>query len=239
MENMAPPSRQEIWKMFDTISPTYDRVNRWMTFGLDLYWRGKMASFLPKEENLLVLDCATGTADQALSLAKKAPHIVKIIGIDLSEEMLLKGSKKLQATSFAHKIELKKASALEIPYESGSFHCVTISFGIRNVVDVGSCLKEILRVLKPGGKVLILETSLPENALLKKAHAIYLQRILPKIGGWISKQKSAYEYLQQTAETFPSGSAFCDLLQEAGFTKATSHPLSLGAVSIYEGQRPL
>lgn len=236
---MSSPSRKEIWKMFDTISPTYDQVNRWMTFGLDLYWRGKMASFLPREENLVILDCATGTADQAITLLGKAPQIAKIIGIDLSEEMLLQGTKKIAATSFSHKIELRKASALEIPYENSSFHCVTISFGIRNVVDVGFCLKELLRVLKPGGKVLILETSIPKNKLLQKMHGLYLQRILPKIGGWISKEKSAYEYLHQTAESFPSGNAFCDLLLQAGFEKPRCNPLTLGVVSIYEAKKSL
>jgi demethylmenaquinone methyltransferase/2-methoxy-6-polyprenyl-1,4-benzoquinol methylase len=236
---MADLSRKEIWKMFDTISPTYDRVNRWMTFGLDLHWRGKMASYLPSGENLVLLDCATGTADQALSLLQKSPHINKIVGIDLSEEMLLQGGKKIKSSPFADKIELKKASALEIPYENATFHCVTISFGIRNVTDVNTCLKEILRVLKPGGKALILETSLPSNKMLQKMHGIYLQKILPKLGGWISKQRNAYEYLQRTAESFPSGKDFCKLLQEAGFDKALCNPLTLGVVSIYEAEKSL
>ncbi len=236
---MTDLSRKEIWKMFDTISPTYDRVNRWMTFGLDLYWRGKMASFLPLGKNLMLLDCATGTADQALSLLQKSPHIDKIVGIDLSEEMLLQAKKKIQKTAFANKIELKTASALEIPYADETFHCVTISFGIRNVVDVNACLKEILRVLKPGGKALILETSLPENKLLQKMHGMYLQKILPRIGGWISKQKSAYDYLHQTAESFPSGNTFCELLQKAGFDKTSCNPLTLGVVSIYEAGKRL
>ncbi len=234
---MPDPSRKEIWKMFDTISPTYDRVNRWMTFGLDLHWRRKMASFLPNGEQLLVLDCATGTADQALILLQRSHRISKIVGIDLSEEMLCYGKKKVERSPYANKVELKKASALEIPYESETFHCVTISFGIRNVVDVNACLQEMLRVLKPGGKVLILETSLPENKLLQKMHAIYLGQILPRIGGWISRQKSAYEYLQQTAEKFPSGSAFCSLLQQAGFHKASCKPLTLGVVSLYEAEK--
>ena len=236
---MEEISRKDIWKMFDAISPTYDRVNRWMTFGLDLHWRRKMASFLPLGQDLLLLDCATGTADQALSLLKKSPRIAKIIGIDLSEEMIIRGQKKIQKTPYLEKIELKKGSALEIPYPNELFHCVTISFGIRNVVDVEACLKEMFRVLKPGGKALILETSLPENKVLQKMHGIYLQKILPKIGGWISKQQNAYEYLQKTAESFPCGPAFCHLLQEAGFNKAICHPLQLGVVSIYEAEKSL
>lgn len=234
---MQDLSRKEIWKMFDTISPTYDRVNRWMTFGLDLYWRRKMVTFLPDGEQLIVLDCATGTADQALILLQHSNRISKIVGIDLSEEMLCYGKKKVERCPYANKVELKKASALEIPYENETFHCVTISFGIRNVVDVNACLKEMLRVLKPGGKVLILETSIPENRILKKMHKIYLGQILPRIGGWISRKKSAYEYLQKTAEKFPSGDTFCSLLQQAGFHRASCRPLTLGVVSIYEAQK--
>jgi demethylmenaquinone methyltransferase/2-methoxy-6-polyprenyl-1,4-benzoquinol methylase len=153
--------------------------------------------------------------------------------------MLAQGKKKIRKTTFTEKIELKKASALEIPYANEMFHCVTISFGIRNVVDVNACLTEMLRVLKPGGKALILETSLPENRALRKMHGTYLQKILPKLGGWISKKQNAYEYLQKTAESFPSGHAFCRLLTQAGFHQAICHPLTLGVVSIYEAEKSL
>ena len=232
------PSRNEIWKMFDTISSTYDKTNRLMTMGLDRYWRNKMASLLPQQDKIELLDCATGTADQIISLMQKKSSIEKAIGIDLSEEMIEIGRSKLKNHLFNERVELQIASALNIPFEEGRFDCVTMSFGIRNVLNVELCLQEILKVLKPGGRVLILETSIPKMRLIKFFHLLYLRKILPRIGGWISKQKNAYQYLNQTTETFPSGKAFCDLMEKAGFYTVICHPLTFGAVSIYQADKP-
>ncbi|MES2200257.1 MAG: bifunctional demethylmenaquinone methyltransferase/2-methoxy-6-polyprenyl-1,4-benzoquinol methylase UbiE [Chlamydiota bacterium] len=231
------PSRTEIWKMFDTLSQTYDKTNRWMTFGLDLYWRKKMGSFLPGKNNISLLDCATGTADQIISLVKYSPKIEEAIGIDLSEEMLEIGKNKVKKTLFAKKIHLQTASALDLPFPENRFDCVTLSFGIRNVTDVSSCLQEILRVLKPDGRALILETSLPKTKILRLFHVFYIRKVLPIIGGLISKKKQAYQYLNKTAETFPHGEDFCVLLEKAGFTKVSCHPMTFGAVSIYQANK--
>lgn len=231
------PSRTEIWKMFDKISSTYDRANRLMTLGLDLYWRKKMASFLPKQGPIHLLDCATGTGDQLFSLLKHSTLITKAVGIDLSEEMLVIGRKKLSKKRFASDVHLELASALAIPFEAEHFDCITLSFGIRNVVNVDLCLKELYRVLKPNGKLLILETSHPKGAFVQQFHLFYLRKILPLVGGWISKQKQAYKYLNQTAETFASGSAFCKQIELVGFSEVRCHPLTFGAVSIYEGTK--
>jgi len=239
MSNQAvEPSRKEIWKMFDTISATYDKTNRFMTMGLDRGWRKKMASLLPKLPKIELLDCATGTADQIISLMKKSNSIEKAIGIDLAQEMVEIGRNKLKKHPFNDQVELQIASALEIPFEENRFDCVTMSFGIRNVSNVELCLKEILRVLKPGGRVLILETSLPKMRLIQFFHLLYLRKILPRIGGWISKQKTAYQYLNQTTETFPSGKVFCKLMEKAGFCTVICHPLTCGTVSIYQADKP-
>jgi demethylmenaquinone methyltransferase/2-methoxy-6-polyprenyl-1,4-benzoquinol methylase len=237
-DQAVEPSRKEIWKMFDTISSTYDKTNRLMTMGLDRGWRKKMASLLPKLPKIELLDCATGTADQIISLMQKSDSIEKAIGIDLSEEMVEIGRNKLKKHSFNERVELRIASALEIPFDENRFDCVTMSFGIRNVSSVELCLQEILRVLKPGGRVLILETSIPKMRLIKFFHLLYLRKILPRIGGWISKQKTAYQYLNQTTETFPSGKVFCDVMEKAGFCKVICHPLTCGAVSIYQADKP-
>lgn len=236
---MSEPSRQEIWKMFNTLSRTYDQTNRWMTFGLDLYWRKKVGSFLPRGRDLRLLDCATGTADQILALMRHRSQIKEAIGIDLAEQMLEIGQKKVEQTPFFSQITLQKASILEIPFPENHFDCVTLSFGIRNVTDVPACLKEILRVLKPGGKALILETSIPKNPIVRHLHIWYLRNILPKVGGIISKQKYAYNYLNQTAESFPCAERFCALLESAGFVAIKQHPLTAGAVSVYEGSKSL
>jgi demethylmenaquinone methyltransferase/2-methoxy-6-polyprenyl-1,4-benzoquinol methylase len=236
---MTEPSRKEIWNMFNALSRTYDQTNRWMTLGLDLYWRKKVGSFLPRGKDLTLLDCATGTADQILSLMRHRSQIKHAIGIDLAEGMLAIGNKKISQTPFHKQINLQKASILDIPFPQDRFDCVTLSFGIRNVTHVSNCLMEIFRVLKPGGKLLILETSIPKNRMLRNLHLWYLRNILPKVGGIISKQKHAYDYLNQTAETFPSGDRFCDLLTEVGFKSVKQHPLSGGVVSIYEAAKPL
>jgi demethylmenaquinone methyltransferase/2-methoxy-6-polyprenyl-1,4-benzoquinol methylase len=231
------PSRQEIWKMFDGISHTYDLVNRVMTLGLDTFWRKKMASYLPQQKEIHLLDLATGTADQLIALMESSPHIVQAVGVDLAQEMIRLGVEKLKAKPYAAKVLLQEASALNLPFDAACFDCVTISFGIRNVTDVHKCLSEMFRVLKKGGKALILEGSLPSNKGLRAAHLFYLRHMMPRIGGWISKQKHAYHYLNRTIETFPSGKAFCDLLIQAGFSQAIPHPLSGGMVTIYEGTK--
>lgn len=237
MPAVKEPSRNEIWKMFDAISSTYDKVNRCMTFGLDLYWRKKMSSFLPEKEDLFILDTATGTADQIISLFKHSSKIKHVTGIDLSKEMVAIGKQKIEKQPYKDKVNLQVASALELPFADESFDCITMSFGIRNVTDVLSCLKEMRRVLKKSGRLLILEASLPKNILLKGFHLFYLRYLLPNIGGFISKQKHAYVYLNKTIETFPQGESFLSLLKEAGFKQAVAHPLTGGMVTIYQGDQ--
>ena len=235
---LLEPSRNEIWKMFDAISSTYDKTNRFMTMGLDLYWRKKMSFFLPQGKDLSLLDCATGTGDQIISLMQHSSSIKECVGIDLSEEMISIAQKKIQKQLLANQVHLQIASALELPFKEDTFDCVTMSFGIRNVTSVETCLQEIFRVLKPGGRVLILETSIPKLRLIKMLHIVYLRKILPYIGGWVSKQKKAYQYLNQTTEMFPSGELFCKKLQDTNFKAIQCHPLTLGAVSIYQADKP-
>jgi len=232
------PSREGIWNMFDTISPTYDRVNKMMTFGLDSFWRKKIAKFLPERKEMALLDCATGTADQIFTLLQQNPNIDQVVGIDLAKSMLKIGEKKLRNTPYEKKVMLIEANALDLPFTPFTFDVVTMSFGIRNVTDVMLCLSEIFRVLKSGGRVIILECSTPENRLLKTGYLLYCRHLLPKIGGWISKTPEAYRYLNKTAESFPSGKAFCNLLNKAGFINVASVPLTFGTVSIYLGDKP-
>jgi len=224
------PSREQIWTMFDEISPTYDRVNRWMTFGLDQYWRKKALQYIPRHP-IKVLDCATGTGDQLFALAKH-PEIVQGVGIDLAKNMLaLARLKAAKHASFP--CSFVEASLLDIPFETHTFDVATLAFGIRNVTDVEKALREIQRVLIPKGRILILETSLPSHPILAKGHRIYLHHILPKIGALLSKKRDAYHYLHKTARTFPHGATFCKILSDAGFVNVSCHPLTFGAVSLY------
>ncbi len=228
------PSRTEIWKMFDQISPTYDRLNKLLSFGLDSYWRHAVKAQLPYGDDLDLLDVATGTGDQTLSLIKTG-RIRQAVGIDMSQEMLNLFARKVKEHLLSHKVQLEKASALAIPFADSTFDVVTISFGIRNVTDLKQALQEMRRVLKPTGRLLILEFSQPSNPWLKRSHLFYLRHCLPRIAGLISQQKAAYTYLNRTIETFPYGQEFIDKMEEAGFVACTAHPLTFGVVSLYVG----
>ncbi len=230
-------SRVGIWKMFDQISPTYDKANRVMTLGLDQVWRRKMAYFLPDKQGQVLLDCATGTADQLISFMEGSDKVGQAIGIDLAQEMLAVGKKKMESKPYGNAISFQVASALDLPFEDAMFDCVAISFGIRNVTDVRKALSEFYRVLQKKGRVLILEGTVPKNFFLKKVHLFYLRNILPRVGGTISNNLDAYRYLNETIETFPSGEKFCKFLRAAGFKSVKAHPLTGGIATIYVGDK--
>ncbi len=228
----------KVEKMFDTISPTYDRTNRILSLGLDQYWRRQVAKFLPKKKPLYLLDCATGTGDQLIALMEPTQTIGQAIGIDLATEMLRLGRQKIKEKPYKDKILLQEASVTALPFSPNTFDCATISFGIRNVDNVPLALTEMYRVLKPGGRIVVLEFSLPRSDILRTFHLFYLRKCLPYIGGWLSNNRDAYTYLNKTIEAFPSGQNFCGLLNNAGFISACAHPLTLGIVTLYVGDKP-
>jgi demethylmenaquinone methyltransferase / 2-methoxy-6-polyprenyl-1,4-benzoquinol methylase len=233
----TPPSRTSIWHMFDRIAPTYDRLNHLLSFGLDFYWRRSLRPFFPKQEATSLLDCASGTGDQLFTLCKKIPTIQKAIGIDLSEEMLQRAREKAKRYRLKTAISFEKADLMKLPFDGESFDCATMAFGIRNLVDFPLALREIHRTLKPGGRLLILEFSLPSSTFLRALHLFYLRAFLPRLGGWLSKDPAAYRYLAQTIVTFPYGPAFLQTLTACGFVQAQSHPLSQGIVTLYIAEK--
>ncbi|MBI2743157.1 MAG: bifunctional demethylmenaquinone methyltransferase/2-methoxy-6-polyprenyl-1,4-benzoquinol methylase UbiE [Chlamydiales bacterium] len=223
--------------MFDAISPTYDTVNRVMTGGIDRRWRRELSSLLPSGDKLSLLDCATGTGDQLFSLMESSSTIATAVGIDLAQEMLKYAASKLETKPYKDRVQWIHASASDLPFAEATFDCLTISFGIRNVDDLSKSLQEFRRVLKSGGRLLILETSLPKNPLIRSAHLFYIRHLLPKIGGWLSKNRAAYVYLNKSAEAFPCGESFCSILREAGFKNVRAHPQTFGAVTIYQADK--
>ena len=229
-------NKLDSWKMFDQIASTYDRINRVLSFGMDRSWRRKVSKSLPLKKNLRILDLATGTGDQLISLFEHGASIQKVSGIDLSKEMLFLAKEKISQKSYQDKVELLSADAQKLPFPDNTFDAATFSFGIRNVPNPLQSLKEIYRTLKPQGKCLILEFSLPPQPI-KTPYLLYLRHILPRIGRLLSKSKSAYTYLNQTIETFPSGSAFATLMKQASFHKITLHPMTLGSVTLYIGTK--
>jgi demethylmenaquinone methyltransferase/2-methoxy-6-polyprenyl-1,4-benzoquinol methylase len=219
--------------MFNEISPTYDFVNRVLSFGQDVRWRKKVARFLPLKPHLEILDLATGTGDQIAALYRAKISIQKAVGIDLAEEMLNIGRWKLKKFPSA---ELMQGDAQKLNFPSESFDAATFSFGIRNVLDPLVSLREIHRILKQRGRCLILEFSMP-NRWIRPFFLFYLRTILPRLGGILSKNLAAYRYLNRTIETFPSGDAFLALMKSAGFSSLKRIPMNFGSVSLYVGEK--
>lgn len=242
MSNPTPsttePERQDVWQMFDRIAHRYDLLNRTLSMGIDISWRKKLAAMLPPQPGLRVLDLATGTADVPLALCDYNADVTEVVGMDLSEGMLALGKQKVTAAARDAQIQLSVGDAMQIPAEERSFDAVTISFGIRNVPDVSQTLREMYRVLRPGGYGLVLEFSTPEIPGWKQAYLLYLRHLLPRVGAMISGDSKAYRYLNQTIETFPYGQAFCNLMIEAGFTEVEGVELTGGIATIYRGMRP-
>lgn len=225
--------KKNSWKMFNQIASSYDRINRILSFGLDRGWRKKLIKYLP-ETPLRILDLATGTGDQLLAILESRKSIKKAIGIDLAKEMLSIAEVKL--SMYKGKVDLLQADAQEIPFVSNSFDVATFSFGIRNVPNPLQALEEIYRVLTPGGMCFILEFSLPRFPI-RSGYLFYLRHILPSVGKFLSKQQSAYTYLNQTIETFPYGNEFIKIMHKAGFKNSTIKQMGLGSVTLYIGKK--
>lgn len=236
---LVEETRKDVWVMFDRIAHRYDLLNRLLSFRQDVVWRNKLARFLPERENLAILDVATGTGDVLISLLKKSKKnkISKSIGIDMAEKMLEFGRQKLKRIKLDEKIELHHGNATEIQFNPGTFDVATISFGIRNVNNLDLGIQNMHKVLKTNGRILILEFSLPDNFLLKKLYLFYFRKILPLIGGIISGDRYAYNYLNQSVESFLYGDNFCEVLRRNGFKNVKYHTLTFGIASIYQGDK--
>jgi len=228
---LSVPDKKKIHHVFNEIAPTYDLVNSILSMGIDKHWRHQVIHKVPQNTPLSILDIATGTGEQILSILQAREQVVAV-GIDTATHMLEKARSKAQAARLHNRIAFEEADALDLPFANHSFDMVTISFGIRNVASLQECFKEIYRVLKPGGTLLILEFSLPTNFWVKKGYLFYLRHLLPGIGKLISKHPTAYTYLNQTIEAFPYGKELCQLLEKEGFT-ATYQPYTLGIASLY------
>jgi demethylmenaquinone methyltransferase / 2-methoxy-6-polyprenyl-1,4-benzoquinol methylase len=238
-EGTKEPSRTDVWKMFDRVAHRYDFLNRVLSMGIDRFWRMKMSSLLPTAGNLEVLDLATGTADQLLFLFHTSHRVKSGIGMDLSERMLEIGRRKVVKQGLSDRITLRSGDAMDIPVEANRFDVVTMSFGIRNVVDVDRALREMYRVLRPGGRLLILEFSLPGCPFIRSGYLFYLRHVLPRIGAFISGDPYAYRYLNETIETFRSGTDFCTCMERTGFSDPAAHPVTFGIATVYKGNKPI
>lgn len=221
------------WKLFDRIAHRYDPLNRLLSFGTDQSWRKKLVQYLP-DGPIHLLDMATGTGDQLLMLASLRSDLTGV-GIDPSREMLAIAPAKAEKAGLQRRLSFLHGAAESIPFPDGSFDAVTISFGIRNVVDLRGSLREMTRVLRSNGRLIILEFSLPSNPMLRFGYLLYFRHILPRLGGLISGDPTAYRYLNKTVESFPYGDSFAAILREIGLEKVTTTPLTFGVATIYCG----
>ncbi len=223
--------------MFDAIAPRYDFLNRLLSLGIDRRWRTFAVGQLHIPEGGVVLDMATGTGDVALEIASRTPESVRIVAEDFTQGMLVIGREKIEATSFRNRIFLVNAPCEAMPHPDRTFDGVTIAFGIRNVVDCLAGLREMRRVLKPGGRAVILEFSNPRSRLFKVLYNFYFRRVLPFLGGLFS-QRSAYQYLPDSVLEFPDQNAFKLLMKEAGFSDLRHFDLTFGIATVYVGVCP-
>ena len=228
--------KEQVAKMFDNISHRYDFLNHFLSLGIDKVWRRKAISMLKPLHPKLILDVATGTGDFAIQALSLNPD--RIFGIDISEGMLEMGRNKLKDRNLSSKIELLQGDSENIPFEENKFDAVTVAFGVRNFENLEKGLREIFRVLKPGGKLIVLEFSRPKAFPMKQGYNFYFKTILPKIGRMVSSDKSAYTYLPESVEAFPDGADFLRILENVGFKQSQCKALTFGISSIYSGAKP-
>lgn len=222
--------------MFDKIAFRYDFLNRFLSAGIDVSWRKKAIKQLVPLHPQNILDVATGTADVAI-LAEKILHPAKITGIDISEGMLEIGRQKVEKLGLQSKIELLKGDSETIAFPDNSFDAITVAFGVRNYQNLEKGLGEMLRVLKPGGKLVVLEFSRPKQFLFKGVYNLYMNQIAPGFGKLIAKNKDAYQYLNDSVQRFPEGQQFITILNNVGYSSTYSKILTLGICSIYCGSK--
>lgn len=225
--------KEAVKEIFNDIAPKYDLLNHFLSLNIDKRWRRKAIKYIRPEEKGLLLDVACGTGD--FSIAAHRAGVQQVTGIDISANMVAIGQKKVEALGLAPYITLQAGDSEQIEFEDGHFDVVTVAFGVRNFEHLEAGLKEMQRVLKKGGKVIILEFSMPEHFPMKQLYRFYFRHILPVLGGWISGNKGAYTYLPESVMKFPQGKKFMDIMKECGFQRARQQKLTFGIASIYVG----
>jgi len=227
--------KAQVTKMFDTISEDYDGLNRVISFGIDVKWRDKVVEIVEKQQPKNILDIATGTGDLAISLTSTSAK--EIIGLDISDGMLEVGRQKITSKNLEGIISMVIGDSEDLPFEDSSFDVITVAFGVRNFETLEKGLAEILRVLKPNGLFVILETSVPTNPIYKFGYNIYSKLILPVIGKLFSKDRVAYRYLSESASVFPYGEALNNILRKIGFINVVDQPQTMGVATIYTASK--
>jgi len=223
--------------MFDAIAPRYDLLNHLLSAGIDRHWRSRAIRALRLTGRECVLDLCTGTADLAIAARRARPPAARVVGIDFAGAMLLMGAQKIRRARLSGGIALARGDAMRIPVADASVDAVTIGFGIRNVEEPEVALRDVARVLKPGGRLVVLEFAIPTTPLFKAVYLTYFRHILPRIGRAVSRHDAAYGYLPASVGAFASPDAFITLLRNVGFRDVSADPMAFGSVYMYTAQR--
>lgn len=227
--------KEEVAEMFNNISKRYDFLNHFLSVGIDKIWRRKAVNKLREIQPERILDIATGTGDFAVALLKLKPK--EVIGVDISSGMLEVGKEKMKKRGLDNIISLKLGDSENLEFENDYFGGVTVAFGVRNFENLEKGLSEMLRVLQPGGRAVILEFSKPKKFPIKQLFGFYSKRLIPFIGRTISKDRRAYEYLPESVEAFPEGQDFMNIMSGVGFKGVYGKPVSGGIATIYVGNK--
>lgn len=236
---MAEPREAFVEHLFDGLAPIYDPMNRIITFGLYGLWQKVLMGKTGLASGQKALDVATGTADLAILMAKRVGAPGSVTGVDLSRGMLRVGEEKVRRAGLAERVHLVEGNALEMPFPDASFDRAVVGFGLRNMSDVGRAVAEMARVVKPGGQVLCLEMSHPENPVIRPLFQFYFDRIVPLVGMLGGRGKEPYEWLPQSLRLFPGRKELEQIFRQSGLTDVISFPLAFGSVAIHRGRVPL
>ena len=232
--NEEQTKKEQVEEMFDSIAPTYDKLNHILSLNIDRIWRRRVMRIVRRSKAVKIMDVATGTGDLAIAMAKRVDR-TQLLGVDLSEEMLAVARQKVQKQGLEERIMLEKGDAENLTMVAdGSIDAVTVAFGVRNFENMERGLREMWRTLRDGGKLVVLEFSIPKNRFIRWIYAQYSHRIIPRIGSLISKDKRAYVYLPESVDEFPSPEHFTEMLHEAGFKSVKRRSQSFGIAHIYE-----
>ena len=221
-------------EIFNAIAPRYDMTNRILSLGMDIGWRRKILEHLPPGRDLRVLDLATGTGAVAMALARDE-RVAKVVGVDLAEGMLFIGRAKIARESLGSKVDLLAGDALALDFPDGHFDAVTVAFGLRNFPDMARGLIEAYRVIKPGGRLVVLEFLSPQRFPQKYVHGFYLNVLVPLIGMLLTGKREAYSHLSSTVRAFPSGERFSRIMAQVGFENVERYEWTMGAAAIHVG----
>ncbi len=227
--------KEQVAEMFNDISGKYDFLNHFFSLGIDHIWRRKAISAIAPVHPKKILDVATGTGDLAIAAVKLHPD--QITGVDIAEQMLETGRKKIEKKNLSHIISLQNGDSEALPFQTDSFDAVTCAYGIRNFEHLEKGLAEMCRVMRPGGRLAILEFSQPKTFPVKQLYRFYFRYILPLLGKLVSKHKTAYTYLPESVMAFPEGKALCSKLEQAGFKNTRATPLAFGITTLYTAEK--